>query len=107
MSFEREILIEQKVADRRKSKGIAYLLFFMLGGVGGHRFYLDSPLTAIALIFLSLLAFKFEILVIVLALWFLCDLFLIPSMTDKYNSKVLRDARLEALRLTKNTNTEQ
>ncbi|MBF7683522.1 TM2 domain-containing protein [Acinetobacter sp. B5B] len=126
MSLEREILVEQKFATRKKSKGIAYLLLLLLGAVGGHRFYLGSPLSAVAMFFCWLAYFLHDVFdkfmtnpfnqitldllhyffVAFWMLWCVVDLFLIPSMTDKYNSKVLNDIRLDVLRLQKHTDSE-
>jgi|RhiMethySRZTD1v2_1073278.scaffolds.fasta_scaffold00069_51 TM2 domain-containing membrane protein YozV len=37
---QRRILVETTIANEKKSVGIAYLLFFLFGGFGGHNFYL-------------------------------------------------------------------
>ena len=49
MAFTTEdmILIEQRAANEKKSAGAAYLLWFFLGWISAHRFYLGKPVTAI------------------------------------------------------------
>lgn len=42
MSLQQEIFVEQKVSNQKKSKGVAYLLLIFFGGLGAHRFYLES-----------------------------------------------------------------
>lgn len=59
-----------------KSKGIAYLLWFFLGWLGVHRFYLGKIGTGI------LYLFTFGVFGIG---WFV-DLFLTSSMVDTYNA---------------------
>ena len=44
---EDQILIESRVANEKKSAGAAYFLWFFLGFVSAHRFYLGKPVTAI------------------------------------------------------------
>lgn len=86
MSFSTEdmILIEQRAANEKKSAGAAYLLWFFLGWISAHRFYLGKPVTAI----LQILSY----FVLVGFVWWLLDLFLIPSII---NSK-LNEARADA-----------
>ncbi|WP_243074028.1 TM2 domain-containing protein [Microbacterium sp. SS28] len=75
-----------------KESGIAYLFWFLLGGVAGHRFYLG--LTASAVIFnlvwwggwlLSPLLIGIP-LVIAGGIWLLVDLFVIPSLVRSTNA---------------------
>ena len=47
-NLQSEMLIEQKVSNAQKSTGVAYLLWFFVGGFGGHRFYLGKTGTAVA-----------------------------------------------------------
>jgi TM2 domain-containing membrane protein YozV len=68
------ILIESRVANEKKSAGAAYLLWFFLGWISAHRFYLGKPVTAI----LQILSY----FILVGFVWWLLDLFLIPSIIN-------------------------
>jgi TM2 domain-containing membrane protein YozV len=46
-SFGKATLIEARVANEKKSTGLAYVLWFFLGGLGVHNFYLRRPLLAL------------------------------------------------------------
>jgi TM2 domain-containing membrane protein YozV len=74
----------------QKSIVIAYLLWFFLGGIGAHRFYLGYNGSGIAMVLLlaatlvfGIAAFSSAILyagLIIWSLWVLLDAFLIPFM---------------------------
>jgi TM2 domain-containing membrane protein YozV len=68
------ILIEQRVANERKSAGAAYLLWFFLGFVSAHRFYLGKPVSAI----LQILSY----FILIGFVWWFLDFFLIPSIIE-------------------------
>jgi TM2 domain-containing membrane protein YozV len=71
-------LVEQRVANDAPSTGAAYLLWFFLWWVSGHRFYLGRPGTAI----LQILSY----FILIGFIWVLVDAFLIPGMIkDKKN----------------------
>lgn len=88
MAFSTEdlILIEQRVANRKKSAAAAYLLWFFVGWISAHRFYLGKPATAI----LQILSY----LILIGFIWWLLDILLIPRII---NDK-LEEARSEASR---------
>ena len=83
----------------KKSMGVAYLLWFFLGGFGGHRFYLGQTGSAVAmlviciasivlsLVFIGLLGF------VVLGIWALVDAFLIPGMVRSFNNSLIDQIR--------------
>jgi TM2 domain-containing membrane protein YozV len=71
-------LVEQRVANDGPSTAIAYLFWFFLWFVSGHRFYLGRPGTAI----LQILSY----FILIGFIWALVDAFLIPGMIrDKKN----------------------
>lgn len=86
MAFTTEdmILIEQRAANEKKSAGAAYLLWFFLGWISAHRFYLGKPVTAI----LQIISYFFVIGFV----WWLLDLILIPAIIDQK----MEDARADA-----------
>lgn len=101
-SLQAEMLIEQKVANAQKSTGVAYLLWFFLGGFGGHRFYLGKSGTAVAQLIITIVGFFTLIPLIVTGIWLLVDLFLIPGIIREHSEKVRHDARLEVALIEKN-----
>jgi TM2 domain-containing membrane protein YozV len=86
---EDQILIETRVSNEKKSAAAAYFLWFFLGWISAHRFYLGKPVTAI----LQILSY----FILIGFVWWVVDLFLIPSIIeDKMNEtrgRVARDLR--------------
>lgn len=81
------ILIESRVANEKKSAGAAYLLWFFLGFISAHRFYLGKPLSAI----LQILSY----FVLVGFVWWLVDLFLISSIINDKMDETRHRASME------------
>ncbi|AQS50749.1 hypothetical protein PAEH1_02785 [Paenalcaligenes hominis] len=76
----------------KKSVGVTYLLWFFLGGLGGHRFYAGKTGSAILLlaitlvgVFLSAIGIGFFFLAIT-AIWAIIDAFLIPGWIRNNNT---------------------
>ncbi len=83
---------------RKKSTVVAYLLWFFLWGLGGHRFYCGKVGTGVLQLLLSLIgwpltiAFGFGYLLLIpLWIWVLIDAFLIPGWIDSHNSLLARE----------------
>lgn len=66
------VIIETRVASEGPNLVLAYFLWFFLGFVSAHRFYLRRPGTALLQIVLLLL--------VVGIIWWAIDIFLIPGM---------------------------
>lgn len=79
---------------QKKSMGVSYVLWFFLGGLGAHRFYLGrtgSAVGMLVLFFMSLLLVLVYIgLLGFLALWVwqIVDAFLIPGIVREYNMQL-------------------
>lgn len=101
-SLQSEMLVEQKVANAQKSTGVAYLLWFFLGGVGAHRFYLGKTGTAVAQLIITVIGFFTIFPLIITGIWVLVDAFLIPDIIRENTEKVRRDARLEVAAIQQN-----
>ena len=88
-------LIESRVANDKKSVGVAYLLWFFLGLFGTHNFYLGKTKMALfqllggvgALIIMAIAGgvghgFIGLMVLVAWALSFICDMFLIPGESN-------------------------
>ena len=89
LSTQQQILIEQRVTNEAKSVGAAYLLWFFLGFLAAHRFYLGRPGTAI----LQILSY----LILIGFIWWIIDAFLIPGMIQQHKDDVRRRLFNEAV----------
>lgn len=83
MTTDQRLFVESQVSSRRKSMGVAYALWFFLGLISMHRFYLEKPKTAILQIVLNC--------ILVGLIWTLIDAFLIPGMIRDHENKVRGD----------------
>ncbi|WP_284124685.1 TM2 domain-containing protein [Parerythrobacter aestuarii] len=69
----------------RKSVGVAYLLWLVLGFVGVHRFYAGATKSGVAQLVLALSIIGW----LVLIPWLLIDLALIPGLVRDQNMKTI------------------
>jgi len=103
--LNRMMLVEARVANDRKSAGLAYVLWFFIGGTGAQNFYLGKPLLGLLqlgcaviggiLVATGLSAGSVSAVVglgllVLLGLTWIVDLFLIPSRARAYSEKVRR-----------------
>jgi TM2 domain-containing membrane protein YozV len=78
----------------KKSVGLSYLLWFFLGCLGAHRFYLGQTGTAIVQLMLFIIGWATVIVGIgilllgVLGIWVLIDAFLIPGLARDHNIRL-------------------
>jgi hypothetical protein len=82
----------------RKSLGLAFLLWFIAGALGGHRFYSGKTRSAICQLALIIVALALSLndvgvlsdgsllIYLIWAAWVLFDVFLIPGWIRKHNS---------------------
>ncbi|MGA0616665.1 TM2 domain-containing protein [Paracoccus sp. KR1-242] len=86
MDTQRELLIEQRVANDAKSPLVAYLLAILLWGFAAHRMYLGRWFSGIVMLVMWGLGWLLTPVLIgwplvgLVCLWALIDLFLIPGM---------------------------
>lgn len=79
-NLDKYMVVEARVANEQKSAVVAYLLWFFLGLLSLHRFYLGRPGTAI----LQILSY----FVLIGFVWWIIDGFLIPGMVDGHRNRV-------------------
>ena len=103
LTTQDRMLIEQRVTNEAKSAGVAYLLWFFLGLLGGHRFYLGRIGSAIAQLCLFIFGWGLVVvgvgivMLIVLGIWVLVDAFLIPGMIQGHKNSVRDKLTSEAM----------
>ncbi|UJF33459.1 TM2 domain-containing protein [Paenibacillus hexagrammi] len=88
LTTEQLQLLASEMSKKQKSSGVAWLLWFFTGGIGGHRFYLGKTGTGVAML-LTLGGLGF---------WTLIDLFLLSGMirdtNDRIENEVISELRL-------------
>ena len=62
----------------KKNVGVAYVLWFFLGGLGIHRLYLGRTGSGVAMLLITI--FLFLIAWPAIFVWWIVDAFLIPGM---------------------------
>jgi len=89
LSTQQQMLVEQRLTNEKKSSGVAYLLWFFLGGFAAHRFYLGAVGTAVAQIALlwgGLLLSAVLIgipMLMAFGIWWVIDAFLIGGLVEQ------------------------
>jgi TM2 domain-containing membrane protein YozV len=84
----------------KRSAVVAYILWFFLGTLGAHRFYLARYMSGTVLLLLSLISLPLSLILIghfgfgIVGIWLFIDLFLIPGMTSDYNNRLIASLRL-------------
>ena len=88
LTMQQQQLVEQRLTNEAKSTGLSYALWFFLGGIGAHRFYLGKTGSAIAMLALFVIGWLTTVILIgwlvllVFGIWWIVDAFLIPGMVD-------------------------
>jgi TM2 domain-containing membrane protein YozV len=80
----------------KKSLLVAYLLWFFLGYVGAHRFYLGRPLSGFVMLALSAVTLVLTLVSLgflsflwaLVGLWWLIDALLIPGIVAGRNTRI-------------------
>ncbi|MFM9857461.1 TM2 domain-containing protein [Pseudoxanthobacter sp. M-2] len=89
LNVQDRTLIEMRVSNDGPSQVVAYLMWFFLGLLSAHRFYLRRPGSAI----LQILTF----FIVIGFFWLLIDAFLIPGMVRERQDEIRRRLTMEAL----------
>ncbi len=77
----------------KKSVGVAYLLWLVLGGIGLHRFYAGHTLTGVVMLLLQFAGWlTFPVggifLLGIVFIWWLIDAFTLPKMIERRNLRL-------------------
>ncbi len=89
LTTEQQMLVEQRLGNEKKSVGVAYVLWLLVGGFGAHRFYLGKTGSAIAILAMWLIGWLTVAILIgiiplsIVGIWLLVDAFLIPGMVEQ------------------------
>lgn len=92
----KELLIEQRVANETRSPLIAYVLLFLLWGSGVHRMYLGRWLSGFLMLAMSGLGWLTAPILIgwpliaLVSVWAVVDIFLIPAMIREDQDDIRR-----------------
>ena len=79
----------------KRSPLVAYLLWFFLGYLGAHRFYLKYTGSGAAMLVISIISFFLTFVLVgvvgffAIGIWWLVDAFLIPGMARDYNNHLI------------------
>lgn len=76
--------------NRKKSLPVAYVLWFLLFGIGAQRFYLSRVMSGIVILACTVGSIGFPPLFLVTVIYALIDLFLLPSMVRARNLEIAR-----------------
>lgn len=103
LSTQQQMLIEQRVTNEAKSTGAAYLLWFFLGMLGAHRFYLGRPGSGVVQLIMCIAGWLTAIIgvgiaiLVIEGIWVLIDAFLIPGMIQSHKNRVRQDLATNAM----------
>ncbi|QLQ19144.1 MAG: TM2 domain-containing protein [Exiguobacterium profundum] len=89
LTTEQQMLVEQRLANDKKSTLVAYLLWFFVGPFGAHRYYLGKTASGLVMLALLIVGFLTVVLYIgaiflgILGIWMIVDAFLIPGLVEQ------------------------
>ncbi|MEJ6348953.1 TM2 domain-containing protein [Holzapfeliella sp. He02] len=92
LSIEEQLLVNSEVEKRSKNIIVAYILCWLTGVIGGHRYYLGKTGTAIMMTGLCIVTFG-----VVSAIWAFIDLFLIPGIVNDNKREIEQQVTQEIL----------
>ncbi|WP_342387575.1 TM2 domain-containing protein [Salinicoccus bachuensis] len=93
MSTKDLTILSSEMDKSQKSKGIAFILWFFLGGFGGHRFYMGDIGYGIALAAATIIGglLTLGLSLFVTGIWVLVDAFFISGRVDTINEMQERE----------------
>ncbi|MFT8882614.1 MAG: TM2 domain-containing protein [Liquorilactobacillus hordei] len=103
LTNEERLLVNSEIEKRKKNTVVAYLLWFFLGTVGGHRYYFGKTGSAIAMTLITVLTLGFG--AIITAIWAIVDVFLINGWLREDQDRIENGLSQELLSRRNNTST--
>lgn len=76
------MLLDSEVKSNGKNMLVAYVLWYFLGMVGGHRFYMGNTGSAVAQLILSISIIG----LVVTSIWWIVDAFLLHNKVKEHNA---------------------
>lgn len=89
LTTEELLLVNSEVEKRKRSLPIAYLLWFVLGAFGAHRFYFGKIGSGVAMLLIVVLTLGFG--AIISGIWALVDAFLMPGWQRNEVERIERE----------------
>ena len=75
------MLLDSEIKSQGKNMLLAYVLWYFLGIIGGHRFYMKKTGSAIAMLILSITVIG----LIATFIWWVVDAFLVHTWVKEHN----------------------
>ncbi|MDA1062208.1 MAG: TM2 domain-containing protein [Chloroflexi bacterium] len=96
------MLLDAGTRDRARNQAAAWILWFLLGGLGAHRFYMGSPVYGAVMLVVNLVLTVLTVLTSGLwlpaaAVWWLVEAFLLPGLIRADRERAERET-MELLR---------
>jgi TM2 domain-containing membrane protein YozV len=88
--LSRDTVALMEFQNASKSTGVAYFLWFFLGGLGVHRFYLRKTGTGALVLLCTLIGIFTLFPLIATGLILIYDLFTLPSQVRAFNAAVMQ-----------------
>lgn len=88
--------MEADIAFKEKEMIVSYLLWFFLGFLGVHRFYLGRIKTGVALLLMNTIGILLVFPLIIGGIWWLADAYFTFKYTEEHNLK-MKKSKLEHL----------
>lgn len=103
LDYKQLSILDSEMEKVKKSKVIAVLLWFFLGGLGVHRIYVGDLVYGLAMglsiVFLALITGGIS--VFITWIWLLIDLFFVLNRVEEVNNqaeeKIIREMNLKSL----------